>query len=96
MVPDAVSWREMFEWDDGNEGYIAEHGIRPWEAEEAIDDRHRIPFSAVHDGRRGIVGRTGDGRLLVVIFEQIGGAMRVVTAYDAGTRDERAYRRAQR
>jgi uncharacterized DUF497 family protein len=86
----------MFEWDDGNESHIAEHGVESWEAEEAIQDRRRIPFSAVYEGRRGIVGRTGDGRLLVVIYEQTGSLIRVVTAYDASPREERSYRRARR
>jgi uncharacterized protein len=96
MVPDAVSWREMFEWDNGNLDHIAEHGVDDWEVEEAMEDRRRIPFPAVYGGRLGIVGRTGDGRLLVVIYEQQGNLVRVVTAYDAGAREERAYRRAQR
>ena len=85
----------MYEWDEGNVDHIAEHGVRPWEAEEALDDRRRIPFPA-YGGRRGIVGRTLDGRLLVVIFEQAGSWRRVVTAYDAGAREERSYRRANR
>lgn len=85
----------MFEWDDVNEDHIAQHGIIPWEAEEAIEDRRRIRID-VHSGRLGIVGRTEDGRLLAVIFEQRGAGVRVVTARDASAREERSYRRAQR
>jgi len=85
----------MFEWDDGNLDHIAEHGVTDWEAEEACQDRRRIPFPA-YGGRTGTVGRTDDGRLLVVIYEQLGSVRRVVTAYDAGAREERSYRRANR
>jgi uncharacterized DUF497 family protein len=85
----------MFEWDDGNLDHIAQHGVALWEAEEAMDDRRRIRVSA-HSGRAGIVGRTEDGRLLAVIFEQSGHHLRVVTARDANATELRAYRRANR
>jgi len=85
----------MFEWNDDNEDHILRHGVQTFEAEEAVGDRRRIPFPA-YGGRTGIVGRTGDGRLLVVIYERYGTLHRVVTAYDAGPREERSYRRAQR
>jgi uncharacterized DUF497 family protein len=58
-------------------------------------DRRRIRISA-HSGRRGIAGRTDDGRLLVVFFEGQGNVVRVVTARDANTTEQRSYRRANR
>ena len=85
----------MYEWDDGNEEHIARHGVSPWEAEEAVDDRYRIRTEA-HSGRRGVVGRTEDGRLLAVFYEQLGDRVRVVTARRATATEERAYRRANR
>ena len=85
----------MFEWDEDNLDHIAEHSVEDWEAEDACEDRRRIPFPA-YGGRTGIVGRTRDGRLLVVIFERFGRQRRVVTAYDAGAREQRSYRRANR
>jgi uncharacterized DUF497 family protein len=85
----------MFEWDDGNRDHIAEHGVAEWEAEEACQDRRRIRTDA-HSGRRGIVGRTEDGRLLAVFYEQWGNQVRVVTARDANATEERSYRRANR
>ena len=36
----------MFQWDEENVEHIAEHGMEPWEAEEALDDRGRAPFPA--------------------------------------------------
>jgi uncharacterized DUF497 family protein len=85
----------MFEWDDGNEDHIAEHGVESWEAEEAMTDRRRISLDA-HSGRIGIAGRTEDGRLLAVYYEKHGDRIRVVTARGAIAREERAYRRANR
>ena len=85
----------MFEWDDVNEDHIAQHGVAPWEAEEAMEDRRRIRIAA-HSGRLGIVGRSEDGRLLAVIFEQSGTRLRVVTARDANATELRVYRRASR
>jgi len=85
----------MFEWDDVNEDHIAQHGVTPWEAEEAMDDRRRIRIDA-HSGRLGIVGRTEDGRLLAVISQPSGDRWRVITARDANAIERRVYRRANR
>jgi uncharacterized DUF497 family protein len=85
----------MSEWDDGNLDHIARHGVADWEAEEAMQDRRRVPVPA-HSGRSGIAGRTGDGRLLAVFFERHGSMVRVVTARDANASEQRAYRRANR
>jgi uncharacterized DUF497 family protein len=85
----------MFDWDDGNLDHIAEHGVQDWEVEEAYEDRGRWPIPA-YGGRSAFVGRTEDGRLLVVIYESRGGQLRVVTARDASAREQRNYRRANR
>jgi uncharacterized DUF497 family protein len=85
----------MYEWDDGNLDHIAEHGVESWEAEEAMEDRHQVRIAA-HGGRRGIAGRTTDGRLLAVFFERRGDSVRVVTARNASATELRSYRRANR
>ncbi|MFN8633574.1 MAG: BrnT family toxin [Chloroflexota bacterium] len=85
----------MFEWDDDNEDHIARHGVETWEAEDAMSDRHQARIPA-HSGRRGILGRTQDGRLLAVFFERRGSWVRVVTARDATATETRSYRRANR
>lgn len=85
----------MFQWDEENVGHIAEHGVEPWEAEEAFDDGGRAPFPA-HSGRVGFIGKTEDGRVLVVILERGARPWRVVTARDAGPSEKRAYWRRNR
>ncbi|MBS3932845.1 MAG: BrnT family toxin, partial [Truepera sp.] len=68
-----------FEWDDANIDHIANHGVEPFEAEEAATDRARTPFPA-HSGNVGLIGKTEGGRLLVVILERKSRLWRVVTA----------------
>ena len=85
-----------FEWDDANEEHIAEHGIMPDEAEEALSDAHRKnqpAYNTPTERRRGVLGATEDGRILVVIYTYRRGAIRVVTARDANEAERRRYRR---
>lgn len=84
-----------FEWDDVNENHIIdEHGVDTYEAEEAVrDDPNVVPFPA-QDRRIGYIGRTDGRRLLVVILERKAiDLVRVITAYEAGSKEKRIYRR---
>ena len=84
-----------FEWDDANVRHIAAHGVTPAEAEEAFADPLRVGRTAYNtptEERDGIVGMTGAGRLLTVIFTVRRGAVRVISAHDADARDRRRYR----
>jgi uncharacterized protein (DUF4415 family) len=44
-----------FDWDAGNLGHIARHGVDPWETDEAVLDPNRVPFPA-HSGPTGVRG----------------------------------------
>ncbi len=85
----------MYDWDDDNLEHIARHGVEPWEAEEATQDPRRTSFPA-HDVRAGVVGRTEEGRVLVVILERGVNPRRIVTARDASRNEKRAYRKRSR
>ena len=85
----------MFDWDDDNVDHLAQHGVKTWEAEEAVTDRNRVPFPA-HSGRTGFIGRTDEGSVLVVILEREARLWRVVTAREATSTEQRAYRRYNR
>lgn len=89
----------MFEWDDANVDHIAEHGVEPEEAEEAVDDRYDDRYKVAvppHSGRDRIIGKTGDGRVLCVVLDRRATGWRVVTARDATDSEKRAYRRRNR
>jgi uncharacterized protein len=84
-----------FDWDGSNTDHIARHKVETWEAEEAVQDPERTPFPA-HSGAGGFIGKTEDGRYLVVIVTRRYGAWRVITAREATAREKKAYRRFNR
>lgn len=92
--------RYEYEWDDDNVEHIARHEVEPWEAEEAVVDSRRAPFTARGADRAGAIGMTEDGRVLVVIVERAeratGTVRRVVMARDATEGEKRIYRRRSR
>lgn len=91
-----MTYIEDFDWDEANLGHIARHGVEPWEAEEAIVDPDRVGASAHKtpgEQRFAVVGATGAGRMLFVVFTQRGERLRVVTARNADDGEKRRYRR---
>ncbi len=85
-----------FDWDEGNIDDIREHGVDPYEAEEALLDPCRIPAPAYQvsgEVRRALLGATVGGRLLFIVFTHRRGQIRVITARDATARERRRYRR---
>lgn len=87
----------MFEWDEDNLEHIARHKVEPEEAEEAILDVNRHPFPAHHgpkgEKRKGIIGKTEVGRILVIILEKTARGFRVITAREATPKEKRSYRK---
>lgn len=89
-------WDGLFDWDEGNEGHVARHGVEPYEVEEALLDPWRKPLSAHNRGgekRRGLIGATEAGRILFVIYALRGGKVRPITANDATKAQKRRYGR---
>ena len=85
-----------FDWSGGNADHIRRHGVEPHEAEEAVEDPCRVRAGAYRDkgeARRGYVGATARGRLLVVVLTRRAGGVRVVTAREATKHERRRYRR---
>jgi len=74
----------VFDWDDANVDHIAEHGVEPEEAEEALlGDPLDIGFNIVDGEERwNYVGETSVGRILRVAITFRGERMRVVTAFE--------------
>ncbi|MGA8042205.1 MAG: BrnT family toxin [Terracidiphilus sp.] len=81
-----------FDWDDANIGHIAEHDVRPREAEEVILNRPVDLGSELRNGekRTAQIGETNSGRILVVISTLSDEKVRVVTAWPAN-KDYRRY-----
>jgi uncharacterized DUF497 family protein len=61
-----------FDWDeDTNVAKVEAHGVTPTEAEDALLDPSRVPTraqSTAAESRRGIIGMTEAGRIIVVIY----------------------------
>ncbi len=85
-----------FDWDEGNEEHVLDHGVDPVEVEEAVLDPVRVVvhvYSTPGERRRGVVGATDAGRILFVVYVMRGGKIRPVTARDADRPDRRRYRK---
>jgi uncharacterized protein len=89
----------VFDWDDANIDHIAEHGVEPEEAEEALGDPRRVPreaYNVAGERRRAVLGTTLNERVLFVVYTLRGRLTRVVTARDADESERRQYRRRRR
>ena len=83
-----------FDWDDANIGHLAQHGVAPKEAEQAILDPHGMFLEIqFHDDeeRTKALGMTATGRFLTVVFSFRGAAIRPITAYPANNRLQKLY-----
>lgn len=87
--------QRYFWWDEVNIEHIADHGVEPYEAEEAIDNRPFIVRAG--EGKHIAYGQTDAGRYLVVVFalksEQ---RVRVVTARDMTQAEKSKLRQKRR
>ena len=81
MPPDEC----RFQWDAGNLGHIAAHGVSRQEAEQAVvNDLVEIRWEVIRGEERNLsVGRTNKGRMLVLSLTVRGDAIRIITAFPA-------------
>lgn len=83
---------KQLRWDDNNVEHIARHEISPEEAEQAC--RLRAKVRRGRCGRYLVLGRTAEGRHLLVVLTYLGGGeARVITARDMDERERTLYRR---
>jgi uncharacterized DUF497 family protein len=75
----------VFDWDEANLSHIAEHGVSPAEAEQAVLNEPVDLELQLRSGeeRTVQVGETDAGRILVVVTILRDGKVRVVTAFPA-------------
>lgn len=87
-----------FDWDDANVSHIAQHGVTPEEAEEALtNDPLEMDFEITEDGEQhwSYLGETAASRLLYLIITLRGVRIRVVTAFDPPKREKLFYLEAK-
>ena len=81
-----------FEWDQGNSSKnLLKHQVEDWECEQVFFNE---PLLVLDDTKHSLVekrwvpfGRTGGGRLLVVIFTKRGKLLRVISARDMNRKE---------
>ena len=83
----------VFDWDARNTDPVSRHGIQPFEVEEAMADPGRIGIDVQDRGKKGILGRTEDGRLLFVVYVVRDGVYRVITARGLTPGEKRIFQR---
>jgi uncharacterized DUF497 family protein len=84
----------FFDWDEHNIGHIAEHNVTPEETEQVLlGDSLEVDFDSDRNGeeRWTYLGETAHGRILTVIMTLRGEKMRIVTAFDAESRNKLLY-----
>lgn len=89
-------WSGIFDWDAGSEGHVTRHGVEPHEIEEALLDPWQISGDAFNVGtetREAVVGKTGGGSILFVVYTIRDGRVRPISAREATSREKRRYRR---
>jgi uncharacterized DUF497 family protein len=82
-----------FDWDSRNIRHIARHGVIPAEVEEALRTEPLVVQFQNHavEERVLCLGRTGKGKLLAVVYVEVGHTIRVVTAYPMTQRQQEIY-----
>lgn len=76
---------DQFDWDSGNLGHIAPHGVSPEEAEQVLlNDPCAVSFDTDESGedRWTYLGETDQARILQVIVTVRGEKIRIVTAFE--------------
>jgi uncharacterized DUF497 family protein len=84
-APEESADKQLFDWDDANLQHIAEHDVKPEEAEQVILNRPVDLGSELRSGEERIaqIGETDAGRILAVISTKVDEKIRVVTAWPA-------------
>ena len=85
-----------FEWDGGNEEkLLMRHNVSALEAEQCFVNPHTT--RKAEDGVYLLLGKTDDGRMLFLVYEQkASGIVRVHSGREMTEKERRAYRRQVR
>lgn len=85
-----------FEWDEGNAGHVAEHGITDIEIDQMLSNQHLVVPNRGREPRMFLLGQTDGGRILTVVVEptRIDGTWRPITAWDANASEKKRLKEA--
>jgi uncharacterized DUF497 family protein len=86
---------DQFDWDEDNVSHIAEHGVTPEQAEEAILDPFRQGLPAYQkdsEFRFAGLGATEVDDVLFFVFVIRAGKVRVISCRPAEPDEERSFR----
>lgn len=88
----------IFDWDDGNRGHIALHGVTPAEAEQVyLNDPVDEGVDNVEGEERFIyLGETNRGRILRLLITMRGELVRVVTCFEPSRAAKLSYMHSKR
>lgn len=90
-----------FEWDEAKaEGNLQKHGVGFEEAVTVFHDVESLTvYDAAHSGEEDRfidIGRSLEGRVLVVVYAERGDRIRVISCRQATARERRDYERRTR
>ena len=87
-----------FDWDKGNTGKNAKHGVRDKESEEAFFDNkkkvYKDPFHSRREEREILIGKTKKKRSLYIVFTMRGEnkeKVRIISARDINKKEVLLY-----
>lgn len=88
--------KKRFEWDFGNTTHLWErHQVRPFEAEEVIEDSHAMEgpdeLHSQDEIRFTVIGRTRKGRILFLAFTVRSSRIRILHGRDAKRKEAKLY-----
>ena len=87
---------EKIAWDQETVDHISNHSVSPEEVEEALFSEEVSPL--VMRGKEGkylAYGKTGGGRLLLIVWVLRHRHTKIITARDMNPKEKRFYRRSK-
>jgi hypothetical protein len=87
---------ERISWDQDTVDHISIHSVSPEEVEEVLFDEESPPLvMRGREGRHLAYGKTGGGRLLLIVWVLRHRKTKIITARDMNQKEKRFYRRSK-
>jgi uncharacterized DUF497 family protein len=87
---------ERISWDQDTVDHISIHSVSPEEVEEVLFDEESPPLvMRGREGRHLAYGKTGGGRLLLIVWVLRHRKTKIIMARDMNQKETRFYRRSK-